>query len=54
MNYHNKEWVAKRQLTSKPDELSIVTFETTNGDGKTSMVIFLLYHRHFYVYKLDV
>ena len=41
MNYHNKEWVAKRQLTSKPDELSIVTFETTNGDGKTSMVIFM-------------
>ena len=39
MNYQNKEWVAKRQLSSKPDELSIVTFESTDGEGgKTSMV----------------
>ena len=51
MNYHNKEWVAKRQLSSKPDELSIVTFETTNGDGKTSMVIFVPCHWYFCVYS---
>ena len=44
MNYQNKEWVAKRPLSSKPDELSIVTFETTNGEGKTSMVNYMLYN----------
>ncbi len=42
MNYQDKEWIAKRQLTSKPDELSVITFESSHGYDKSSMVGFIV------------
>ena len=38
LKYLGKDWSGRRSLEAKPDELSIWTFESFDGNSKVSMV----------------